>query len=58
MTKVSSSFGKMAGSLVASCVGNDKHSGIKQSVSFGNRDNFLGNQNQNQGMNLSVKDVK
>jgi len=54
--KASNSSIKMAGSLVASCVGNNKSNGIKQSVSFGNRDDFLGNQNQ--GMNLSVKDVK
>lgn len=56
--KASCSSVKMTESLVASCVGNNKSSGIKQSVSFVNRDNSLGNQNQKQEMNLSVKDIK
>lgn len=45
----------MTGSLVASCVGNNKQSGIKGSVNFDVRNN-LGNQTSQ--INCSVKDVK
>lgn len=55
MTKASSSSIKMTGSLVASCVGNNKQSGIKGSVNFDVRNN-LGNQTSQ--INCSVKDVK